>query len=109
MDTKHDKVKTHQDGKKDVLDFDCSLFENKFSNIKDLEEHISENLEDISMMDIDSLKSGHDIYEYTLCPFESGHNNSIREHLVEHVLASKSTEKKCDDNKDATSDNKEEN
>ena len=59
MDKKHDKVKTHQDGKKDVLDFECSLCEDMFSNIKDLDEHISENLEDISKMDIDCLKSGY--------------------------------------------------
>ena len=30
------------------------------------------------------------------------------EHFVEHVMAFKSTEKKCDNNKDAISDNKEE-
>ena len=44
MNKKHDQVKTHQDGKKYVLDFECSSCEEKFSNIKDLEEHISENL-----------------------------------------------------------------
>ena len=107
MNKKHDQVKTHQDGKKDVVEFECSLCEEKFSDIKDLEVHTSEHLEDIKEMDIDSLKSGHDIYECTLCPFESGHNDNIREHLVEHVLASKSNEKKCDQDNVKTSDKEE--
>lgn len=109
MNKKHNEIKTHQDERKDVLEFECSLCEDMFSNKKDLEDHMSEHLEDISKMDIDSLKSGHEIYECTLCPFESGHNDSIREHLVEHVMASMPTEEKCDTNKDAIPDNKEKN
>ena len=46
MNTKHDQVKTHQ-GRKKYFDFKCSLCEEKLSYISDLEEHISENLEDI--------------------------------------------------------------
>ena len=55
-------------------------------------------------MDIDHLKIGLDLYECTLCSFESGQSDSIREHLIEHVLASRSTGKKCDPDKDGTSD-----
>ena len=107
MNAKHNEVKTHQEIKKDVGYLKCSLCEEKFSEINDLEEHMNQHLVDIKEMDIDHIKSGNDLYECTLCAFESGHIDSIREHLIEHVLASKSTENKCDHNKDGTEDKEE--
>ena len=107
MNTKQNEVKTPQKTKKHIGDLKCSLCEEKFSEINDLEEHMNQHLVDIKEMDIDHIKSGHDLYECTLCAFESGHNDSIREHLIEHVLASKSTKNKCDHNKDGTADKEE--
>ena len=68
------------------------MCEEKFRYKNDFEEHISEHLEEINEVEIDSLKSGHDLYECTMCSFESGHNDSIREHLIKPVLSPKSTE-----------------
>ena len=79
--------------KENVNELNCIFCENY------LEEHISDHLEEIKEINIESLKSGHDIYECTMCSFESGHNDSIREHLIKHVL-SKSSEKKDDFGKD---------
>ena len=68
---------------------------------------MNQHLVDTKEMDIDHIKSRYDLCGCPLCAFESGHNDNIREHLIEHVLASKSTENKCDHNKDGTTDKEE--
>ena len=34
---------------------------------------------------VQTLTKGHDLFECNLCSFESGHKDSIREHLIAHV------------------------
>ena len=36
-------------------------------------------------MDIASLTNVHDVFECNLCSFESGHEDSVKEHMIEHV------------------------
>ena len=36
-------------------------------------------------MDIKCLTNGHDVFECYLCSFESGHEDSGKEHFIEHV------------------------
>ena len=52
---------------------------------KVLRKHIDEHIEKIEGLDIASLTKGHDLFECNLCSFESGHKDSIREHLISHV------------------------
>ena len=93
INTNKDKVKPPKEKKKKVAVSRCSLCEEKFKCINDLKEHITEHLDDIKEIDIDHLKSDHEIYEGTLCLFESGHCDRIREHTIAHILESKPTEK----------------
>ena len=44
-------------------------------------------------MDIKSLTNGHDLFECNICSFESRHEDSVKEHLIEHVNPSKVFEK----------------
>ena len=37
------------------------------------------------MQSLESLTNGHDLFECNLCSFESGHEDSVKEHLIEHV------------------------
>ena len=34
----------------------------------------------------------HDLFEFILCSFESGHKDSVKEHLIEHVHPPKISE-----------------
>ena len=36
-------------------------------------------------IDVASLTNGHDVFECNLCSFESGHEDSVKEHMIEHV------------------------
>ena len=44
-------------------------------------------------MNIESLTNGHDLFECNLCSFESGHEDSVKEHLIQHVNPPKVCEK----------------
>jgi hypothetical protein len=64
---------------------ECSLCEDSFSSAKELKKHIDEHIEEIESLYIASLTKGHDLFECNLFSFESGHKDSIREHLITHV------------------------
>ena len=74
---------------------ECALCDDMFSSNPDFQEH----LEEIKEINIYSLTNGHDIFECNLCSFESGHINSIREHLITHVMVPKASEKRENTNK----------
>ena len=65
--------------------YECSLCEDSFSSSKELKTHIDEHIEEIEGLNIAELTKGHDLFECNLCSFESGHEDSIREHLIAHV------------------------
>ena len=64
---------------------ECSLCEDSFLSAKEFKKHIDEHIEEIEGLDLVSLTKGHDLFECNLCSFESGHEDSIREHLIAHV------------------------
>ena len=51
----------------------------------EFEKHKEEHMEEIERLDISTLINGHDLFACNLCSFESGHGESIKEHLVDHV------------------------
>ena len=66
-------------------DHECPLCSDGFSTIAELNDHKAEHLEEIENMDVASLTNGHDVFECNLCSFESGHEDSVKEHMIEHV------------------------
>ena len=99
VNKKHAQDKAEHAQTKTVADLECALCDDKFSSNPDFQEHIKEHLEEIKEINIYSLTNGHDIFECNLCSFESGHINSIREHLITHVMVPKASEKRENTNK----------
>ena len=71
--------------------FECSLCEYRFNSKHRFQEHISEHLEEIEVIDIETLINDEDMFECEMCSFESGNENTIRDHLIEHVMVPKLT------------------
>ena len=65
---------------------ECSLCEDSFTTEMELKKHIDEHIDEIENLDIVSLTNGHDLFECNLCSFESGLGDSIRKHIIDHVL-----------------------
>ena len=63
----------------------CSLCEHKFKSLAEFRSHIKKHLDEIEGMDIPSLSNEYDLFECNLCSFESGNEDSVREHLIDHV------------------------
>ena len=61
------------------------MCEDRLDTSEEYEQHIAEHLEEIEEIDIESLTNGHDLFDCNLCSFESGHEDSVREHFIEHV------------------------
>ena len=91
--SKHINTKHAQQGTEDItkhivcnsLEFECTLYKDRFNTRNDLDRHKSEHIEQIENIDIESLTNGHDIFECNLFSFESGHEDSVKEHLIQHV------------------------
>jgi hypothetical protein len=66
---------------------ECPLCSDKFTTTEAFNEHKADHLKEIESMDKTSLTNGHDIFECNLCSFESGHDDSVKEHMIEHVNA----------------------
>ena len=49
-------------------------------------------MEDIEGLNISTLTNGHEMFEYNLCSFESGHEDSVKEHLINHLNHTKEPE-----------------
>lgn len=93
MNIKHGVKKSIDGSNYNNTELECSLCDDKFHSISELQEHIGEHLEDIEELDIQSLLNEGDMFECNLCSFESGNSDSIREHLVEHVMIPKVPQK----------------
>ena len=68
---------------------ECSLCEDKFLTHEEFKVHVTEHLVEIKDIDIDYLKSGHEIFSCSICNFESNHSEAIKNHLAEHTLSPK--------------------
>ena len=69
----------------------CCLCEYKFNSKNSFQEHISEHMEKIELIDINTLNNDEDRFECTMCSFESGNESSIRDRIIEHVMVPKLT------------------
>ena len=65
--------------------FECSICEDKFKNKSIFLKHKEEHIKEIDGLDISALTNSHEMFECNLCSFESGHEDSIKEHLVDHL------------------------
>ena len=68
---------------------ECSICEDKFQTEEEYTKHIQDHLEEIKDIDIEYLKSGHEIFKCISCHFESNKPESIKIHLTMHVLRPK--------------------
>ena len=89
MNTKHCVNVSSNKGNEKDIELKCSLCEKKLNSENGFQEHISEHLEEIELIDIKDLINYEDMFECNLCSFESGNENSIKEHLIEHVMVPK--------------------
>ena len=51
--------------------------------------HVQEHFEEIKAIDIEYLKSGHEIFDCSSCHIESNNPVAIKNHIAEHVLQPK--------------------
>ena len=72
----------------------CSLCDEKFNMIKEYEEHIQEHKDEIEDLDVTAITNGHELFECNLCSFESGHEDSVKEHLLDHLSLPSNESKK---------------
>ena len=89
-----------QDITKQVSVPKCSLCDDNFNTLKEYEEHIQEHKDEIEDLDVTSITNGHELFECNLCSFESGHEDSIKEHLLDHVSLPSNASKKEQRKKD---------
>ena len=59
----------------------------KFTTTEAFNKHKADHLKEIERMDVTSLTNGHDIFMWNLCSLETGHDDSVKEHMIEHVNA----------------------
>ena len=85
MNTKHALKASYKECEAKECSSKCSLCEDKFKSLAEFRSHIQEHLDKIEEMDIPSLTNEHDLFECNLCSFESGNEESVREHLIDHV------------------------
>ena len=88
MNTKHAEKVIENDTELKICqssEFECASCKDRVNTNKELGQHIAEHIEEIENTDIESLTNGHDLFECNLCGFESGHKDSVKEHLIEHV------------------------
>ena len=70
LNTKHNVNETND--KVNMNNFECSLCEYRVNSKHRFQEHISEHLEEIEVIDIETLINDEDMFEYEMCSFESG-------------------------------------
>ena len=49
------------------------------------------HLEEIEVIDIETLTNDEDMFEWNMCIFDSGNENGIKGHLIEHIMVTKVT------------------
>ena len=77
--------------KVNMMDVECSLCEYKFNSKHRFQVHIIENLDYIEVIYIETLMNDENMFQCDMCSFEPGNENSIRKHLIEHVMVPKVT------------------
>ena len=72
--------------------FECSICEDKFKTESKFLKHKEEHMEEIEGLDISALTNGQEMFECNLCSFESGHEDSVKEHLINNLNHTKEPE-----------------
>ena len=72
---------------------ECLICEEKFVTKCKLQKHKDDHIEEIKSLVIKKITKGHELLECNLCSFESGHEDSIREHMIDHVNYTKKYQK----------------
>ena len=94
INTKHALNPVKQVVTEQVVVPSCSLCDDNFNTVEEYEEHVQEHKDEIEEIDVTALTNGLELFECNLCSFESGHEDSIKEHLLDHVnLPSNASEK----------------
>ena len=104
INRKHALNPTMQHFTEQVVVPKCSLCDDEFKTLKEYEEHIQELNYEIEELYVTALTNGLEHFECNLCSFESGYEDSIKEHLSDHVSLpsnSSKTEKRSNDKKEA--------
>ena len=68
---------------------ECSICDDKFLTEEEYTNHIQEHLQEIKEIDVEYLKSGHEIFDCNTCHFKSNIPEAIKSHLTAHVLKPK--------------------
>ena len=66
MLTKHNNPKHVMENKSE-----CSMCEEKFDTYNEYTDHVNDHLKEIEDLDMEDLKSGHEVFECSFCKFES--------------------------------------
>ena len=77
-----------------VKQSECSMCEEKFDNYNEYTDNRNDHLKESEEINIEDLKSGHEVFECSLCKFESNYPDLIKNHLATHVLQTKKSPKK---------------
>ena len=78
---KHSNTK-HNDTER----LECTLCEENFTIYEEYTNHRKNHLKEIEEIDIEYLKNGHEIFECSICKFESNDTDAVKNHLAEHAL-----------------------
>ena len=64
--------------------FECSICEDKFKNKYEFLKHKEEHIEEIEELDISTPTNGHEMFECNTCSFECGHEDSVKDNLIDN-------------------------
>ena len=78
---KHSNTK-HNDTER----LECTLCEENFTVYEEYTNHRMNHLTEIETVDIEFLKNGHEIFECSICKFQSNDTDVVKNHLAEHAL-----------------------
>ena len=61
------------------------MCEDNFSTQEEYDNYVNEHLQEVNENDIESLKSGNEIFKCNLCDFQSGQTPTLKDHLKPHI------------------------
>ena len=91
---KHTNTKHSTSLETQICFSECLICEEKFVTKWKLQKQKEDYIEEIEALDIKKITKGHELFECNLCSFESGQEDSIREHLIDHVNYPRKYQKK---------------
>ena len=80
-----------------MFNLECSIGDDEFKTQAGLQKHKVEHMEEIEKLYMSTPTNGYDILKCNLCSFKSGHEDSIKEHFIDHLNCTKEREKKSEE------------